>query len=568
METKPSPESVYDLKSNKLPYFSGFMLKLFVNLLEGPLHNLLIPNLFKTAGISALREQTFDEPITVKPLALTGHLADKSYALPTQEWPDKPGSQAPGFHFNSVFDYARAYRSGKLSPVDVAEKVLNAIESSNNANPPLRAMVAVERDNVLEQARQSAERIKSGRPLGIFDGVPVAVKEEFDLLPYPTTVGTSFLGKSPCQEDSTVAARMRGAGSLMIGKANMHEIGIGVTGLNANSGTTRNPYHTDHFTGGSSSGPATAVAAGLCPVAIGADGGGSIRIPSAFCGLVGIKPTFGRVSEHGAYPLCWSVAHNGPIAASATDAALGYAAMAGPDLLDENSLHQPLPTLKDWDHLKIKGLRLGVFWPWFRHANPQVVTACELMLHQFESLGAVIQEVSIADLEAGRVAQLITIASEMATTMDSTYAEHYKEHGLDVRTNLALAHAFVAQDYVKAQQVRTRLIRNFEQALENVDMLITPTTAVVAPRIPADALPDGNSDLTVLMEIMRYTTPSNMTGHPAITFPVGYDPEGLPIGMQAIGHYWQEAALLGLALVAEGLVERKAPSVYYNLLEG
>ena len=170
-------------------------------------------------------------------------------------------------------------------------------------------MIAVNRDDVMKQAREATQRIKAGKPLSIFDGVPVAVKDELDMVPYPTTVGTSFLGKSPAKEDATVVARMRAAGALLVGKTNMHEIGINVTGLNPHHGTTRNPYNTDHFTGGSSSGSATAVAAGLVPVAIGADGGGSIRIPASFCGVFGLKPTFGRVSEHGAAPLCWSVAH-------------------------------------------------------------------------------------------------------------------------------------------------------------------------------------------------------------------------------------------------------------------
>ena len=152
---------------------------------------------------------------------------------------------------------------------------------------------------------------------------------------------------------------MRAAGALLIGKANMHEIGIGVTGLNPNSGTARNPYNPDHFSGGSSSGPAVAVASGLCPIAIGADGGGSIRIPSSFCGTFGIKPTFGRVSEYGAYPLCWSVAHVGPLAASSVDTALAYAVMAGPDLNDPHSLHQPVPSIKGWDKLNMKRMKLG-----------------------------------------------------------------------------------------------------------------------------------------------------------------------------------------------------------------
>jgi Asp-tRNA(Asn)/Glu-tRNA(Gln) amidotransferase A subunit family amidase len=564
MENPTDP--VYDLKSVKLPYFSGTVLRLFTSLVEGPLGGLLIPSLFESAGISKFRKQEYSEPITVLPFSHNGALAKESATVPSHELPDKPAPAAPGFHFAGVLDYARAYREGSLTPEDVAHKVLDAIDLSNAAQPPLRAMTAVQREAVLEQARQSTARIKARKPLSAFDGVPVAVKEELDMTPFPTTVGTRFLGTSPAVEDATTVARMRAAGALMIGKANMHEIGIGVTGLNPHTGTARNPYDTGHFTGGSSSGPAAAVASGLCPVAIGADGGGSIRIPSSFCGLVGLKATFGRVSEFGAYPLCWSVAHIGALAASATDAALGYGILAGPDLRDPNSLHQPEPTLRGWDRLNMRGLRLGVFWPWFRHATDEVVSACEALLKQFENMGASLQPVSIPDLEAGRVAHVLTIASEMGQSLGAAYPEHHKEYGMDVRINLALANAFNASDYIRAQRVRTRLIHNFEQAMQNVDMLITPTTGLVAPAIPADALPDGNSDLTTLMEILRFTTPSNLTGHPAISFPAGYNPAGLPIGMQAIGHYWQEASLLGLALVAEGLIERQAPKVHYPLM--
>jgi Asp-tRNA(Asn)/Glu-tRNA(Gln) amidotransferase A subunit family amidase len=567
MEKPTDPDSVYDLKSVKLPYLSGALLRLFVGLVEGPLKGLILPGLMKSGGLSWLREQKYDEAPTTNPIRFTGSLANKSGFVPSHEWPSKPAPAAPGFHFASVQDYAKAYRDGSLTPEDVAMKVLDAIEDSNASNPPLRAIIAVDREIVLEQARQAAARIKAHRSISVFDGVPVAVKDEIDMLPYPTTVGTRFLGRGPVSQDATVVARLRTAGALLIGKANMHEIGIGVTGLNPNTGTTRNPYDPNHFTGGSSSGPATAVAAGLCPVAVGADGGGSIRIPSSFCGVVGLKATFGRVSEFGAYPLCWSVAHVGPLATTATDAALAYAVMAGPDLNDPNSLHQPEPTLKNWDKLNMRGLKLGVFWPWFRHASDEVVSACESLLHQFEKMGASIHAVYIPDLEAGRVAHLFTIAGEMMQSLSDTYPEHHKEHGLDVRINLALAKAFMATDYVQAQRVRTRLIHNFEHAIQNVDMIITPSTGLVAPAIPADALPDGNSDLTTLLEILRFATPANMTGLPAISFPAGYNSAGLPIGMQAIGHHWQEASLLGLALVAEQIVERRQPKVHYDLLK-
>ncbi|PIX47532.1 MAG: amidase [Anaerolineae bacterium CG_4_8_14_3_um_filter_59_70] len=566
MKNKTTQNPEYDLKSVKLPYLAGGMLRLFVKLVEGPLRSLLIPSLFKSSGITWLREQRFDEPPTPQPVNYSATLAVEAQAVPQEEWPGAPSLPGLGFRYSTVQDYAEAYREGKITPEDVAHRVIEAIVTSNAAEPPLRAIIAMDREDVLRQAREATKRIKEGGALSVFDGVPVAVKDEVDMTPYPTSVGTAFLGKSPCKEDSTVVARMRAAGALLIGKANMHEIGIGVTGLNPHHGTPRNPYAPDHFTGGSSSGPGAAVAAGLCPAAIAADGGGSIRIPASFCGIVGIKPTFGRISEHGAAPLCWSVAHLGPVAATATDAALAYAVMAGPDPKDPNSLRQPAPTLADWDKLDLSGLTLGVYWPWFRHATADVVAACEAMLNKFESMGAQLREVVIPDLEAGRVAHTITIAGEMAQALDHTYAEHHREHGADVRINLALARAFTTMDYVQAQRVRTRLIANFARVLEQVDVILTPSTALPAPLIPKAALPEGESDLSTLVEIMRFATPANLAGLPAISFPVGYNEASLPLGMQAIGRAWQEATLLRLALAAERVVDRKPPQIHYRIL--
>ena len=560
-------KNVYDLKSVKLPYLSGGLLRLFVSLAEGPLGGLLTPNLMQSAGINRLRQQVIDEVPTHHPIHFTGTLAKENSAMPEKEWPHVAAINSHGFHFSTVFDYAKTYRDGKTTPEEVAQKLLDAIEASNASEPPLRAVIAVNREDVMKQAYEATQRIKAGKPISIFDGVPVAVKDEIDMVPYPTTVGTSFLGKSPAKEDATAVARMRAAGALLIGKTNMHEIGINVTGLNPHHGTTRNPYNTDHFTGGSSSGSATAVAAGLAPVAIGADGGGSIRIPSSFCGVFGLKPTFGRVSEYGAAPLCWSVAHVGPLAGTATDAALAYAVMAGPDLRDPNSLHQPLPMLENWDQLNLRKLKLGLYKQWFQHADAEVVTACENMLKRFTDMGAEIREIVIPDLDLNRVAQVVTILTEMAQAMSYTYVEHHREHGLDVRLNLVLGRAFTAQDYVTAQRARTRIINNFNRVLEEVDMILTPTTGIAAPLIPKDALPNGNSDLSTTTEIMRFVTAANMTGLPAISFPVGYTTKGLPIGMQAMGRAWEENLLLRLAVNAERAVERKKPQVHYKVLD-
>ncbi len=561
MESK----KIYDLKSIKLPYLSGGLLRLFVSLVEGPLGGLITPSLLDSAGITWLRQQVIDEAPTHHPLHFTNELAKANTAVPAGEFPHT-AAETRGFHFATVLDYAKAYRDGKTTPEEVAENVLKAIEASDTATPPLRAMIAVQREDVMKQAREATKRIQDGKPLSIFDGVPVAVKDELDMIPYPTTVGTSFLGGAAAKEDATVVARMRAAGALLIGKTNMHEIGINVTGLNPHYGATRNPYNPGHFSGGSSSGSAAIVAAGLAPVAIGADGGGSIRIPASFCGIFGLKCTFGRVSEHGAAPLCWSVAHVGPLAGTATDTALAYAVMAGADLQDPNSQHQPAPTLANWDQPSLRGIKLGVYKEWFQHADPQVVAACEVMLKRFVDMGAEIREIIIPDLELNRVAQTVTIVSEMVQAVSYTYAKHHRKHGLDVRLNLALGRSLTAQDYLQAQRARTRIMRQFDKALQEVDMILTPTTAIAAPPIPKDALPYGNSDLSTTIEIMRFVTAGNMTGLPAISFPVGYTTDGLPIGMQAMGQAWKEHLLLRLALHAEQALERKAPQIHYKIL--
>ncbi len=556
----------YDLQSVKLPRLAGGALNLFTTLLSSSATNwALLGSLLESAGVTQLRQMQVDEAPTMHPFApYTGVLASTTPRDP-RTLPDLPRARQPGFAFATVRDYADAYRQGATTPTQVADNVLAAIEDSNKRTPALRAIIQSNREDVLAQARASTQRYRDGKPLSIFDGVPVAVKDEVDQVPYGTTVGTKFLGKTPATQDATVVARMRAAGALLIGKANMHEIGIGVTGLNPHHGCARNPYNVAHYTGGSSSGSAAAVAAGLCPVALGADGGGSIRIPAAFCGIVGLKSTYGRVSETGAAPLCWSVAHLGPLAATAEDAALAWAIMAGPDAHDRNTVRQPAPTLDGFERT-VRGLTFGIYSSWFNHATPAMVEACEKLVQRFEEAGARLVEVEIPELNAARIAHVITISTEMLTAMERYDAAHRGDFGLDVQINLALARAFTARDYVQAQRVRTRTMAHLNQVLDQVDAIITPATGVTAPMIPTDALPKGESDLTTLTEIMRFVTLGNLTGLPAISFPAGYDADGLPVGMQVIGRAWQENELLRIARAAEQIVERRAPQVHYNLL--
>ena len=557
--------SVYDIESAQLPYLHGIGLKIFVRALRWPvLGPLLVDNLLGTAGIKAFRQKQFSEEPTLMPLHFVDDPA-REYAVP--KFDSGGGAACPeGFRFTAAEDFHQSYLGGQVSPVDVADRVIAAIADSNQHDPPLRAVIESDEGEIRQMAEASAARYREGKPLSPIDGVPVAVKDEVDLAPYTTTVGTSFIGEIPAKTDATVSARLREMGALLIGKTNMHEIGIGVTGLNPHHGIARNPYSLNHYTGGSSSGSGSAVAAGLCPVAIGADGGGSIRIPASFCGVVGIKSTFGRVSEHGAYPLCWSLAHLGPLAATTRDAVLAWQIIAGPDPLDANSLHQPAPEIGGWDQFDLNGVRIGVFWPWFRDADAELVAANEAMLDQYAAKGAEIIEIEIPDLEAARVAHLITITSEMIQSMSAFDREHGRDHGLDVQTNLSLARSFTAEDYIRAQRVRTRLMGHFTKAFEQVDVVATPATGVPAPPIKPHALPDGDSDVTTLTRIMRFAQPGNLTGLPAISFPVGYNGEGLPLGMQLIGRAWDEKTLFGMALRAEEVTARQKPGWYYDLL--
>jgi Asp-tRNA(Asn)/Glu-tRNA(Gln) amidotransferase A subunit family amidase len=560
MKPEPPPAAC-DLTAVRAPVLRGWRLRTVAGLLRSPLRGALTGSLASKFGLPAFRRLQFREVPEFFPVYDTAPAAVAGTRVAVTDWPATSPAR-PGFHLPSALDYAAAYRHEKTSPEEVAQRFLAA----QSGDTELRAFVAVQDEDVMGQARESAQRIREGRARSVLEGVPVAVKDEAAMVPYPTTAGTAWMGNLPAASDATVIARLRAAGAMLVGKTAMHEIGMGVTGLNVLQGTPRNPYHPGHYCGGSSSGSAAAVAAGLCPIATGADGGGSVRIPPAFCGVTGLKPTFGRLSTRGAVPLCWSVGHLGVIAAGAADVALGYAIMAGPDAEDALSLHQPAPSITGWNHMDLNGVRIGVHDAWFRLASPEIVRACEAMLQQFEFAGAEVKPIVIPDLEAARLALAVTIAAEMAHCVDHLHGARRERFNLDVQITLAVARTFRSSDYLRAQQVRGRMMTHFARAFESVDVIATPATGIVAPAISPLAAESGESDLGTATEIMRFTTPANLTGLPAIAFPAGYSDAGLPIGMQLIGRPWDEVTLLRMALAAEQSVKRRQPKIYHSLL--
>lgn len=553
--------SSYDLKSLNLPKLYGQTLKLFAGAVNNRLSQpLLMGNLLENGGIPKLRRLKFEEEPTFFPLVI----ADEKAAGPA-ETPQYAPADAPRMPFRTAREYAAAYRSGQISPQEVGRRVSDAIQESDRGAIPLRAFVASQREDIQRQAEESAARLQAGQPRSFLEGVPVAIKDEVDMLPYPTTVGTRFFGQKPAARDSAAVERLRAAGALLVGKTNMHEIGIDPSGENIHHGRIANPYNLNHDPGGSSSGSGAAVAAGLVPVALGADGGGSIRIPASLCGVVGLKPTFARVSERGAAPLCWSVAHLGPLGASVEDAALMYAIIAGPDAAEPLTLQQPPVQLDGWQTPDLRGVRVGVYPEWSHHASQEVVEANENMVAQFQQAGAELVEITIPELDAMRVAHAVTILSEMAASMEN-YPQHRGDFAPSTSLSLALGRAMSAHDYIQAQRMRTRALAIFAQVFREVDVILSPATAVPAPAVPPQALSQGWSDLSVTTELMRYVFSGNFTGLPAITFPVGYNEQGLPLAMQAMGRHWEETLLLRVAYNAECRFTRRLPPVYFDLL--
>ena len=471
------------------------------------------------------------------------------------------------FHFPTVADYRRAYESGRCTPVDVANAALRAIELSNSLKPPLRAIIDTNRSVVLAMAEASAERWQTGKTLSLLDGIPVSVKGMFRVEPYDFLAGCARVPDvSLDTQEASIARKLKEAGVVVIGIANLQEFGMGTLGSNPNDRhlTARNAYDTQHYCGGSSSGSGVCVAAGLCPISIGTDGGGSIRIPAATCGVVGLKHTFGLVDMTGCVAVSHSVGVSGPLCSSVLDAAIAMDIIAR-----ETDGERVLVSLDGIDTGDVTGMKVGVYWDYFNHADVEIVGKCKTVLSVLESLGVEIIDVTIPELEGSRVAHLLTIASEMSQSLAVDTDKHFSDLNLETRLLIGLGMQVTANNYLNAQKQRTRAVACLEHIFRQVDVIITPTTACVAPPISAAAVPLGEINSTSSGQLMRYAFLANLCGNPALTLPVGYtNDKGLPIGVQLMGRCYEERVLLrlGLALEQSGHFPLKKPQVFYDLL--
>ena len=457
--------------------------------------------------------------------------------------------------FASIEQVAPLIRKKKISPVELAELMLRRIE---RLNPKLNAYISVTADLAMKQARKAEAEICAPRSRvryrGPLHGIPVSLKDNIYSAGIRTTAGSKVLFDFVPEEDASVAVRLREAGAVLLGKTNMHEFAYGVTSNNPHFGPVRNPWDLQRIPGGSSGGSTAALAAGLCYASIGTDTGGSIRIPAALCGVVGLKPTFGRVSCYRVIALAPSLDHTGPLARSVYDAAALLNAIAGRDPLDPATVAKPVPDYTRDLKGPLKKLRLG--WPkeyFWKKLDEEVRKLCEAAARHYEKLGAKLEEVSLPHVAEGDdPSTAIALAEARAYhEIQGWYPARAADYSEESRKRLEMGADIRAVDYLRARASSKTERADFDAAFEKVDAVLAPTVPFAAPPIGEKVAKTSYGEEPVRSALLRLNRPSNYTGLPAISIPCGFTSGNLPVGLQLIGRAFDEARLLQIARAYE-----------------
>lgn len=471
-------------------------------------------------------------------------------ARPPRRRPDAglapPAPRAHAAHVCTAAAYQRAFREGRATPTQVAERALDAIETLRDRRPTMNIIAAMDPALTRILAQEAAARHAAGSPIGPLDGVPLLVKDEIHVAGLPTRHGSRCTPEDPAARDATVVARLRAAGAVILGKTVMTEWGMSPVGANVNVPMPHNPHRPDRAAGGSSTGSAVGVALGVAPLALGTDGGGSIRSPAALCGVFGLKPTYGRVSRAGCL-FGGSVTHAGPIGASAADlvAFLDVAASA-PDAADP--LTSWAPPLEAGFGAQIsagvRGLRVGVIEAEWQDASPEVAAACRDALRTLEQGGATLVPVEVPLARYAPALGYLTIGPEVLAEHRREWLDQRALINDDLRLTLAVLSGITALEHLDAQRLRARLRQEVAAALRDVDVLALPTLAGAAPRYTEEDARASFSDPGAIDRVCRFAFLGNLTGLPAASAPVGVDSEGVPIGLQLLGDAWDEATVI------------------------
>jgi aspartyl-tRNA(Asn)/glutamyl-tRNA(Gln) amidotransferase subunit A len=448
----------------------------------------------------------------------------------------------------SIADAAANIRRGELSPLELTAAVLDRISATE---PVIHAFVTVLADEALAEARQAQQELQSGHDRGPLHGIPIAIKDIIDIAGLPTRCGSeSRAGVSPATADARVVKHLREAGAVIVGKTVTHEFAAGVS-----SPPARNPWDPDRIPGGSSGGSGASVAAGSSLAAMGSDTAGSIRIPAALNGVVGLKPSFGRISCEGVFPLSWSLDTVGPLTRSVRDAEIVFAAIV------ENGNEVGQPASKD----VVTGLRIGVPRSYFfDRLQPDVAASIERAIATLKDLGAETLDVDWPEAAVAAATGFVICRPELASVHAQTLRTTPELLGPVLRARLEAFSLFPAQDYVRALRVRSVIRRSIADLYRQhgLTALVTPTTAATATKTDTltIAFPDGEEP--VHAGFTRLTMPFNTTGQPVLSIPCGFDGDGLPIGLQIVGRPYEEAAIyqIGRAL-EDALGERPWPGL-------
>jgi aspartyl-tRNA(Asn)/glutamyl-tRNA(Gln) amidotransferase subunit A len=445
-------------------------------------------------------------------------------------------------HYYSLPELTKLIESGEISPVEITHAYLGRIES---LEPKLRSFITVLADEALEDAKKAESEILQGKYKGALHGIPYSLKDLFFTKGVRTTMGSNIYDSYITDHNSTVFDKLSHAGAVLLGKNNLNVFAYGTTGINPDYGDARNPWNEHCITGGSSSGSASAVAAGECAFSIGSDASGSIRIPASLCGIVGFKPTYGLVSTYGAFPHSWSHDHAGPMTRDVKSNALVMNEIAETENLDYTSVLTG----------EISGIRIGL--PKEIFALPvcdEVHRAVRKAIEKLEYLGAEIEEISWPMFDK---AMAISSTIKMAEAT-SYYGEMVKTHGPQifepVRTRLEAGYFIPACDYIRAQRARVLFIRESLKMIEDVDVILspaTPVTAFIMNENDSYFCEIGSETRNAVALLTQYTAPFNLNGFPAISLPCGFSHEGLPIGLQIAGKHFDEAKVYQTAFAFE-----------------
>ncbi len=462
----------------------------------------------------------------------------------------------------TLSEVAVAIAAGKLSAVEAVRACLDRIA---RLDPRLRTFVTLDAEGAVACARALDADLAAGRPRGPLHGVPLAYKDLCHVPGLPTSCGTSTAEYFTSGIECTAAARLGAAGAVTLGKLNMSELALGPFGDNPHHGNVDNPWKAGHVSGGSSSGSGAAVAAGLAFGALGSDTGGSIRLPAACCGIVGIKPTYGRVSRAGAMPLSWSLDHLGPMARTVRDAALMLELIAGHDARDATSSPRPVGALVAALEGSPAGLRVALpVTYYFDGVAPEVRAAVEAAAGVLASLGARVQPVRLPDPSTLNDIANILARSESAAIHARVLRERPHELGAAVRSRLEVGLHVSAHDYLQAGRLRARLTREFvAEVFAEVDVVLAPAIPEPAPALAAVTAGPADEIVRRMGRFSRLTRPFNVLGLPVVSVPCGFVADGRPLGLQIAGRPFDEARILRLAHAYEQATDwhRRRPPV-------